>query len=1050
MSFGKFTRQEIIDLISGSWSPYWGGTGGSGTPGGPLNSIQFNSASLFSGSSTFTYNTNTSGLYYTGSFFISGAISASFGANTIGFFGTSSWSVSSSRATTSSFAVSASYTISASYALSSSFAVSASRAVTASYITSSNVFGPYGSNSILSASYALTAGTSANVNGTDEYMSRFNGSNAVEIASFINRRSLNSFQTIDLDGTAYPSGYTNTPSTASFIVGQQNVHYSSNRATSIGDATMHGNISSSLTTNYGTSISNDYDVAMNYINSTSPRIQFNGYTTNVSGDKSAFFNMLNGANNDTLTSLLGLANAPTKLLIYDHTVNKLISPLETFTYNIITCTPSGGSQISCWGIRFSENLVYYDGSAVSQTSAGLFSVFLVDSLKLFYPNYKANFTTGISNSTYGIANQANGYITTAVGFANQSNGIGSIVAGSGSVAHGINNGVWSQAAAALGAYNISGKSYWCTQIEGNITLSGTSPNFDGNYSQFKTMENADLYTFLNANAFTTPIVKSGFPAIVIIPSQNYCGLVELFALGGYIYCTSILPTGASDDTQPHFAQIILSDNSDWYTSPDIDTRSPGGSNNKPYATTAIGYNNSADGTASFAGGMYSSARGQNAFAFGKYADAQNHNATVFGTNIINSKASSFSVGYFTDASIGSNSTPNLYVESNFVAVNTNTLPYNGFTGLRVYPDLWVNNNVYIQNDLRVSGSTYLGDNGNESTYISGSLYVNNFVRVTGREQITGSLIVSNSLNVIGTSIVSGNLLVTGSQRNIGTFTNTGSVNISGSVNINGDLNATGIQTIGGNIFLGNQLTDVIRITGSVIITGSLTANYSYLTGSLTGSFIGTGSGNFNGRFIGVYTGSTNPGVSFFGTASWASQALTASYVTSSYVFGPNGSNSILSSSYSFSSSYSVSSSYALSSSYSISSSYALSSSYSVSSSYAVSSSYSISSSYATSSSFSVLTSNISGGATNYIPIWSSATSLSSSAATDNGSIFSINRNTEITGTFANNIPSATNQTQPTIKTNTEGVLSIGTFSATPTAVAGGIYFDGTDFYLGFA
>ena len=92
MSFGKFTRQEIIDLISGSWSPYWAGA--SGTPGGPLNSIQFNSASIFSGSSTFTYDTNTNGLYYTGSFFISGAISASFGANTIGFFGTSSWAVS--------------------------------------------------------------------------------------------------------------------------------------------------------------------------------------------------------------------------------------------------------------------------------------------------------------------------------------------------------------------------------------------------------------------------------------------------------------------------------------------------------------------------------------------------------------------------------------------------------------------------------------------------------------------------------------------------------------------------------------------------------------------------------------------------------------------------------------------------------------------------------------------------------------------------------------------------------------------------------------------
>ena len=37
------------------------------------------------------------------------------------------------------------------------YAVSASHALTASYITASNVYGPYGSNSVISASYAATA-----------------------------------------------------------------------------------------------------------------------------------------------------------------------------------------------------------------------------------------------------------------------------------------------------------------------------------------------------------------------------------------------------------------------------------------------------------------------------------------------------------------------------------------------------------------------------------------------------------------------------------------------------------------------------------------------------------------------------------------------------------------------------------------------------------------------------------------------------------------------------------------------------------------------------
>lgn len=66
MSFGKFTRQEIIDLISGSWSPYWGS--GGGTPGGIYNSVQFNDNGTFSGSSNLTY-------YPTGSLNVVGNLS---------------------------------------------------------------------------------------------------------------------------------------------------------------------------------------------------------------------------------------------------------------------------------------------------------------------------------------------------------------------------------------------------------------------------------------------------------------------------------------------------------------------------------------------------------------------------------------------------------------------------------------------------------------------------------------------------------------------------------------------------------------------------------------------------------------------------------------------------------------------------------------------------------------------------------------------------------------------------------------------------------------
>ena len=67
---------------------------------------------------------------------------------------------SSSYAVTSSHAITASYTVSSShseFADSASYAVTSSHAVTASFITGSNVYGPFGSNSIISSSHALTA-----------------------------------------------------------------------------------------------------------------------------------------------------------------------------------------------------------------------------------------------------------------------------------------------------------------------------------------------------------------------------------------------------------------------------------------------------------------------------------------------------------------------------------------------------------------------------------------------------------------------------------------------------------------------------------------------------------------------------------------------------------------------------------------------------------------------------------------------------------------------------------------------------------------------------
>ena len=147
---------------------------------------------------------------------------------------------------------------------------------------------------------------------------------------------------------------------------------------------------------------------------------------------------------------------------------------------------------------------------------------------------------------------------------------------------------------------------------------------------------------------------------------------------------------------------------------------------------------------------------------------------------------------------------------------------------------------------------------------------------------------------------------------------------------------------------------------SIIVTANRIDQFMSNTGSFTGTFTGD----------------------LIGTASWANNAMTASYVTGS-IF-TNG-NPALSASYSLSSSYAVSSSYALSSSYTISSSYAISASYALSSSYSLSSSFATSTSYATSASYAATASNILGGKFPHIPYFDTDTTLATSSIYQSGS-----------------------------------------------------------------
>jgi hypothetical protein len=189
------------------------GGGGSGSPNGPLYSLQYNNGGLFSGSGNFTLLNNNE-LYLTGSLKVSGSITGL-------LFGTSSWSnnsISSSfarsaslaqsaltasyvlNAISSSFSTTSSYSLYAVNALSSSFALTASywsgsilNATSASYALSSSYSGTSTTSSYaqtashattaVTASYALNGGVTQLLAGPNITLSPTDGLGQVTISS---------------------------------------------------------------------------------------------------------------------------------------------------------------------------------------------------------------------------------------------------------------------------------------------------------------------------------------------------------------------------------------------------------------------------------------------------------------------------------------------------------------------------------------------------------------------------------------------------------------------------------------------------------------------------------------------------------------------------------------------------------------------------------------------------------------------------------------------------------------------------------------------------
>ena len=1207
MSIGKFVRQEIIDLISASWSPYWGGTGGGGggggggTPGAPLNSIQYNSGSSFSGSSNFTFINSSNSVYLTGSLFLtgsirqtgsiflSGAISASFGPNTVGFFGTASWAVSASRASSS---------------LSSSFASTASYV---NLLAGPNITINYQSNGI-----AITgSGASSTINGTDEYIPRFSGSSNLETSSFINRRALKSFEHANL-GNEIWSG--------SFAVGAYNKHGSSYYVNSIGEYTQIVNNSSSFAANFGTSIDANYSVAINKYSGVAKKIRFRGYTIDpsITAEGSSYAAALVDPD-ATYANIIDptLLNNSVRILIYNENTGR-IAIVKDADYQIsalVTCptyTGTNGTNYRGFGIAFVTSITDIYGNAF--TDAAGTNSFLVFLLEGGDNSIEANFASGLATNAYGQYNASLGNQTAAIEHANLSAGIGSITKNSGSISSGYRLGTDAKFSNNFGALNAVGRVYECQNlIRTTRTDPGTLTTYDVNiFRNFNPTGNTDVYDYLAANAHDEIIGRTDFPAIVLIPSIEYCGIVGLLALSetaatpltpvvGTRY--DILPPGVSDISAKDIYIIIP------FAAVFTDTRTP---NRYTYAATAIGVNNISAGSASFVGGKNSKATGVTTFAFGNNAGALNDESTAIGSNIGNPFKRSFAVGY---------NGINLFVSNSAVGVNSTTPPNSTYNGLYVYQDLWVNRDTTIGQNLLVSGSSFLGNDLSDFTIVTGSLIVSNSFNLIGTGRVTGSFIVSNSLNVIGRLTVSGTFIESGSYNLIGTgaatgslivsnsFTVIGTSTISGSNNITGSWNLTGTGRVTGSLIVSNSLNVIGTsiVTGSNLITGSwqligngqttgslivsnsfivigtnTTSGSLFVTGSqttigsstvsgsiflsgsqfftkdvdvalpgqlawaqgagtltlgLSGSLVGDervlnigqqqlarvynaqgstiskgqvvyisgsqgnrvavklasataelGSANTIGLVLDqtiaagaegyvitegplykidttAYTGgellylSTTPGA-FTDIAPQApNHRVTLGFVErvgnstqgSIYVKIDNGYevdelHNVLITSPTSSGDLFIRSGSVWTNSRQLTGSYGLTGSLLVNG--FISASSFTGSLYGTAS-FALTSSGVLGGEQYRIAVWTSPTTLSSSAATDDGTLFSIARNTAVTGTFQVNVTTAVNQTQPAMGINTEGVFFIGSQSVAPTAIDGGLYYDGTDFYLGF-
>jgi hypothetical protein len=553
---------------------------------------------------------------------------------------------------------------------------------------------------------------------------------------------------------------------------------------------------------------------------------------------------------------------------------------------ITNITYDSGTDISTLTITGLENIYYNILGTTSSLATGV-----------------ASHVEGLGNTAFGIGSHAEGSLTIASGSYSHAEGQGTLAVGANSHAEGINT-----EAVGGGSHTEGGGT--TTVIKGGYTgnRNGNILTVDSKYGNITT-------SYITGSTYLIGNNVNGF----LIVSGSYNGLNTLINLdnpfGGQGPVTFVFGVGSGIT---------------W--GGDTPIESPGLSHAEGQSTIASGYASHAEGFENLASGPYSHAEGYYNKTIGNYSHAEGGNTRAVGgvshaegaeTTAVGGGShtegyQTITKGYASHAEGWGTVTSGSYQHAQG-QYNLSSSAQSAFIIGNGINDNNRSNLVFasgstfqITGSLRVSGSITGSLLGTSSFTISSSFATTaSYALNAGTTIDTGSFVTTSSFNAFTSSYNTGSFTgsFTGSLFGTASFASTASFapnylpltggTINGDVTVNGTASiaflnvtiesASVIYSSGSNQF-GDATSDIQTLIGTVLVSGS-----QQITGSLN-----------------VTQGITG---SLFGTASWADNATTSSFVTGSNVFGPFGSNSITSASFAVSSSRAVTSSFAISASW---------------------------------------------------------------------------------------------------------------------------------------